>query len=56
MLLVEQPQITNILAAWQPILYAGIMSCGAAYTLQVVGQKNLDPTVALQRSRMLSSI
>ncbi len=29
-----------------PILYAGIMSVGIAYTLQVVGQKNADPTVA----------
>ena len=29
-----------------PLAYAGIMSCGVAYTLQIVGQKELDPTVA----------
>ncbi len=46
MLLTEQPQITDIFRAWQPILYAGIMSCGVAYTLQIVGQKNMNPTVA----------
>ena len=45
-LLFENPQISSILAAWQPILYAGVMSCGIAYTLQIVGQKNMNPTVA----------
>ncbi len=28
------------------ILYAGILSCGVAYTLQIVGQKNVPPTLA----------
>ena len=46
MLLFETPQITEILAAWQPILYAGVMSCGVAYNLQIVGQKDMNPTVA----------
>ena len=46
MFLFENPQIKDILAAYVPILYAGIMSCGVAYTLQIVGQKNMDPTVA----------
>ena len=46
MFLFENPQITDILAAYLPILYAGVMSCGVAYTLQIVGQKNMDPTVA----------
>lgn len=36
----------NILAAWQPVLFAGVLSCGIAYTLQIVGQKNMNPTVA----------
>ena len=45
-LLLEHPQISSILAAWQPILYAGVMSCGVAYTLQIIGQKNMNPTVA----------
>ena len=46
MLLFEKPQFAQILAAWQPILYAGVMSCGVAYTLQIVGQKGMNPTVA----------
>ena len=33
-------------SAWIPILYAGIMSCGVAYTLQIIGQNGLNPTVA----------
>lgn len=45
-LIFEHPQMSSILAAWQPVLYAGIMSCGVAYTLQIVGQKNMNPTVA----------
>lgn len=32
--------------AWIPLLYAGICSCGIAYTLQILGQKGTDPTVA----------
>lgn len=32
--------------AWLPILYAGILSCGAAYTLQIIGQQGVNPTVA----------
>lgn len=44
--LFEQPVISDILSAWIPILYAGAMSCGVAYTLQIIGQKGLDPTIA----------
>ena len=36
----------SILTAWLPILYAGVMSCGVAYTLQIIGQKDMNPTVA----------
>lgn len=32
--------------AWIPILYAGILSSGVAYTLQIVAQDGLNPTVA----------
>ena len=46
MFLTEHPQMSDILAAWMPILYAGVMSCGVAYTLQIVGQKGMNPTVA----------
>ena len=46
MLITESPDVKNILAAWMPILYAGVLSSGVAYTLQIVGQKNYNPTVA----------
>lgn len=46
MFLFEEPTAASVKAAWLPILYAGVMSCGVAYTLQVVAQKNLEPTVA----------
>ena len=45
-LIFEHPTFSSLLAAWAPILYAGILSCGVAYTLQIVAQKNYDPTVA----------
>lgn len=44
--LTETIQISGLLAAWAPILYAGVLSCGVAYTLQIIGQKNMNPTVA----------
>lgn len=46
MFLFERPTWTAVLAAWAPILYAGVMSCGVGYTLQVVAQKDVEPTVA----------
>ena len=46
MLLFEKPAVSDITAAWLPILYAGVLSCGVAYTLQVIAQKDADPTVA----------
>ena len=46
MLLLEHPTWEAILACRLPILYAGIMSCGAAYTLQVVAQNGVHPAVA----------
>jgi drug/metabolite transporter (DMT)-like permease len=33
-------------SAWIPILYAGVLSCGVAYTLQIIGQQGVNPTVA----------
>ncbi len=45
-ILVENPNPAAMLDAIVPILYAGVMSCGVAYTLQVIGQKNISPTVA----------
>lgn len=46
MLFVESPEMGNILEAKLPILYAGVLSSGVAYTLQIIGQKNMNPTVA----------
>ena len=46
MFLFEKPSWGAVTAAWLPILYAGILSCGVAYTLQVVAQKEVSPTVA----------
>lgn len=46
MLIFEQPTMANILAAWKAIMYAGVMSSGVAYTLQIVGQKGMNPTIA----------
>ena len=46
MFLFETPDLGNILACWLPILYAGVLSCGVAYTLQVVAQADADPTAA----------
>ena len=36
----------NVLACWKPLCFAGILSMGVAYTLQVVGQRSLEPTTA----------
>ena len=46
MLFVETPSVENVMAAAMPILYAGVLSSGVAYTLQIVGQKDMNPTVA----------
>ena len=46
MFVFEKLSWTDIFTAWAPILYAGILSCGVAYTLQIVGQKGMNPTIA----------
>ena len=45
-LVVEAPTMDAVIAGWQPILYAGLVSVGVAYTLQVVGQKSANPAHA----------
>ena len=42
----ETPTVSGVLSAYVPILYCGIMSSGVAYTLQIVGQKLTQPTLA----------
>ncbi len=47
MFIFEGPvDVSNIMTAWFPILYAGVISCGIAYTFQVLGQKEATPTIA----------
>lgn len=42
----EQPHLQNFTDGIIPLAYAGILSSGVAYTLQIVGQKDMDPAVA----------
>ena len=42
----SQMNCKAVMARLHPILYAGVLSSGVAYTLQIVGQKNMNPTVA----------
>lgn len=46
MIFTKIPTWADITAAAIPLLYAGVLSCGIAYTLQIVGQKYLSATVA----------
>ena len=46
MALFETPAVADISKALPSILYAGLLSSGVAYTLQIVGQKGLNPSVA----------
>lgn len=36
----------GILSAWVPLLYTGVVSSGVGYTLQILGQRTVNPTVA----------
>ena len=44
--LFESPNLSSIMACKIPLLYAGIVTCGAAYTLQIYGQKYTLPVLA----------
>ena len=46
MIFTENVTFAGIKAAIVPILYAGVLSSGIAYTLQMVGQKYAQPSVA----------
>lgn len=43
---VETPTLSGILACWPSILYVAVFSSAIGYTLQIVGQKRTDPTLA----------
>ncbi|MEG1010255.1 MAG: DMT family transporter [Ruthenibacterium sp.] len=45
-LLFERPSVAALFSAWAPLLYAGVLSCGVGYTLQIVAQKHTEPTIA----------
>ena len=45
-LLFEQFTLQQVLAAWVPLLYTGVISSGVGYTLQILGQRTVNPTVA----------
>lgn len=45
-LIFETPSFDQIWTGIGPLLYAGVLSCGVGYTLQIVGQRGVNPTVA----------
>ena len=42
----EEVHFSSMLNAWFPIFYAGVMSSGVAFTLQIVGQRYAEPSHA----------
>ena len=42
----ETPTFAAAIQAWQPLLYAGMVSVGIAYTLQILGQRHAHPAHA----------
>lgn len=46
MLMTETVEWKNILDCWLPLTFAGVLSMGVAYSLQIHGQKLLEPTTA----------
>ena len=46
MFVFETPSLAAVADCWVSVLYAGLLSSGAAYTLQIVAQKDSHPTTA----------
>jgi drug/metabolite transporter (DMT)-like permease len=42
----EKPELPAITSAWASILYTGVLSSGVAYTLQILGQRDVNPVAA----------
>ncbi|MBQ8684069.1 MAG: DMT family transporter [Clostridia bacterium] len=42
----EQPSLAAIADNWMSVLYAGVLSSGVAYTLQIIAQRRTNPTAA----------
>lgn len=53
---IETVTLDAVYKSLGPILYAGVMSSGVAYTLQIVGQKNMNPAIASLILSLESSI
>ncbi len=59
MLIFEEPSLGQLIDGAIPVLYAGVLSSGVGYTLQIVGQKGLNPTAAaliLSLESVISSV
>lgn len=46
MFILEKPQMPDILSAWLTLVYAGVLSGGVAYTMQMFGQRRVEPATA----------
>ncbi len=46
MLFTEQLEFSALLDSWFAVFYAGVMSSGVAFTLQILSQEHLNPVVA----------
>lgn len=44
--ILEDPQLSDLMNGWAAVLYAGVISCGIAYTLQILGQRDVAPVIA----------
>ena len=42
----ETVHVGNLMACWGPLCFAGVLSMGMAYSLQIIGQKCIEPTAA----------
>lgn len=46
MVFTEEVRVPDLLNCWVPLCYTGFLSMGAAYSLQIIGQKHVEPTTA----------
>lgn len=46
MVFTEEVRIPDLVNCWVPLCYTGFLSMGAAYSLQIIGQKHVEPTTA----------
>ena len=45
-LFTEDVSVPSLLDCWLPLCYTGFISMGAAYSMQIIGQKHVEPTAA----------